>query len=243
MTDGPALLRAILECPDADMPRLEYADWCDENGNAERAEFIRVQCEMVQLRRAFMPPDDPCTCSREGLPKRRAKTSAGLIELLPESFYDNVYCGACTRIAFVIENLRRRERELWVNNNDHWWSKESIEAVRLSHDTSQNRYGNSVGVVRRGFVDEIHVTSTMLTEDFAHNVWSRHPVRKVVVTDAAVWPSGGNNTYYIGGLDQYPRKYWRRLDGLPSAKAARDALSDVIVAWGRKLAGIGQPRR
>lgn len=29
-----------------DAPRLVYADWLDENGNSERAEFIRVQCEL-----------------------------------------------------------------------------------------------------------------------------------------------------------------------------------------------------
>lgn len=43
MTDGEALLAAILAHPDADTPRLMYADWLDENGQGERAEFIRVQ--------------------------------------------------------------------------------------------------------------------------------------------------------------------------------------------------------
>lgn len=31
------LLRAILENPEDDTPRLMYADWLDENGFAERA--------------------------------------------------------------------------------------------------------------------------------------------------------------------------------------------------------------
>lgn len=43
MTDGDALLRAILEDPGDDLPRLAYADWCDEAGGAARAEFIRWQ--------------------------------------------------------------------------------------------------------------------------------------------------------------------------------------------------------
>jgi uncharacterized protein (TIGR02996 family) len=34
-------LRAICEAPEDDAPRLVYADWLDENGDADRAEFIR----------------------------------------------------------------------------------------------------------------------------------------------------------------------------------------------------------
>jgi uncharacterized protein (TIGR02996 family) len=39
-------LRAICESPDEDAPRLIYADWLDENGDADRAEFIRLQCAL-----------------------------------------------------------------------------------------------------------------------------------------------------------------------------------------------------
>lgn len=43
MTDHDALLAAIIANPDDDTVRLVYADWLDENGQGERAEFIRVQ--------------------------------------------------------------------------------------------------------------------------------------------------------------------------------------------------------
>ena len=36
-------LRAICENPADDAPRLVYADWLDEHGDPDRAEFIRVQ--------------------------------------------------------------------------------------------------------------------------------------------------------------------------------------------------------
>ena len=39
-----ALLDAVLATPEDDLPRLVYADWLEENGNPERAAFIRVQC-------------------------------------------------------------------------------------------------------------------------------------------------------------------------------------------------------
>jgi uncharacterized protein (TIGR02996 family) len=48
MTDGDALYRAILAHPDDDTARLVYADWLDENGEADRAEFIRVQIELTR---------------------------------------------------------------------------------------------------------------------------------------------------------------------------------------------------
>jgi uncharacterized protein (TIGR02996 family) len=41
-------LRAILAMPDDDGPRLVAADWWDERGAAERAEFVRVQCELAR---------------------------------------------------------------------------------------------------------------------------------------------------------------------------------------------------
>jgi uncharacterized protein (TIGR02996 family) len=39
------LPRAINESPNDDTPRLVYADWLDEHGDPNRAEFIRVGCQ------------------------------------------------------------------------------------------------------------------------------------------------------------------------------------------------------
>jgi uncharacterized protein (TIGR02996 family) len=46
MSDGDALYRAVLANPDDDTPRLVYADWLQENGRAEEAEFIRAECRL-----------------------------------------------------------------------------------------------------------------------------------------------------------------------------------------------------
>jgi uncharacterized protein (TIGR02996 family) len=43
MTDREAHYRAILSHPDDDTPRLTFADRLEEEGEPERAEFIRVQ--------------------------------------------------------------------------------------------------------------------------------------------------------------------------------------------------------
>jgi uncharacterized protein (TIGR02996 family) len=54
MTTAAALLQAICAEPYDDLPRLVYADWLEENGQPERGEFIRVQCELDRL-----PHTDP----------------------------------------------------------------------------------------------------------------------------------------------------------------------------------------
>lgn len=43
MTDGTLLMQAILRNPEEDTTRLIYADWLDEGGEREYAEFIRKQ--------------------------------------------------------------------------------------------------------------------------------------------------------------------------------------------------------
>jgi uncharacterized protein (TIGR02996 family) len=47
--DEDALLRAVWDAPHDDAPRLVYADWLEENGDAARAEFIRVQIELARF--------------------------------------------------------------------------------------------------------------------------------------------------------------------------------------------------
>jgi uncharacterized protein (TIGR02996 family) len=44
-----AFLQSILETPDDDAPRLIYADWLDDQGDADRAEFIRLQVARAGL--------------------------------------------------------------------------------------------------------------------------------------------------------------------------------------------------
>jgi uncharacterized protein (TIGR02996 family) len=48
MTDEDALIAAILDEEPADLPRLAYADWLEERGDLERAEYLRL--EVARLR-------------------------------------------------------------------------------------------------------------------------------------------------------------------------------------------------
>ena len=50
MTDREALVNAIADHPREDTPRLALGDWLEENGQPERAEFVRVSCEAARTR-------------------------------------------------------------------------------------------------------------------------------------------------------------------------------------------------
>jgi uncharacterized protein (TIGR02996 family) len=60
-----AFLQDIIAHLDDDAPRLIYADWLEEHGKPERAEFIRVQCRLAAL-----GEDDPAQPALEE-PERR----------------------------------------------------------------------------------------------------------------------------------------------------------------------------
>jgi uncharacterized protein (TIGR02996 family) len=49
MNDRDALYAAILAHPDEDTPRLAYADWLEEHGDADHAAFIRKQIELSKV--------------------------------------------------------------------------------------------------------------------------------------------------------------------------------------------------
>src|SRR4051794_7136497 len=55
MTEHNPFIPAILENWEDDAPRLICTDWFEENGQPERAEFIRIQCQLTRL-----PEDNPC---------------------------------------------------------------------------------------------------------------------------------------------------------------------------------------
>lgn len=63
------LMRAIIESPDDDTPRLIFADWLEENGEEKRAEFIRVQIGLEKSKghswtgQQVHENNDVCGCS------------------------------------------------------------------------------------------------------------------------------------------------------------------------------------
>src|SRR5947209_13753167 len=48
-TDASALWRAVVADPHDDAPRLILADFLEETGRPERAEYVRLQCRLAAL--------------------------------------------------------------------------------------------------------------------------------------------------------------------------------------------------
>ena len=58
MSLGDVFLAAILADTDDDVTRLVYADWCEENDDQARAEFIRLQIRMEHMQRPNVEWDE-----------------------------------------------------------------------------------------------------------------------------------------------------------------------------------------
>jgi uncharacterized protein (TIGR02996 family) len=54
MDDERPFLRQIIADPHDLNPRLVYADWLEERGECEQAEFLRLECDLIRL-----PPTEP----------------------------------------------------------------------------------------------------------------------------------------------------------------------------------------
>ncbi|HEX3148978.1 MAG TPA: TIGR02996 domain-containing protein [Gemmataceae bacterium] len=104
MTDADALLQSILAAPDDDAPRLIYADWLDEHGDADRAAFIRAQIELACTRPNHSKHDSLVQIERTLLGKHAEAWSAWVPVWVRErkyhrGFLDWVRCDADAFIA------------------------------------------------------------------------------------------------------------------------------------------------
>lgn len=189
MTDRAALVAAICAEPGEDTPRLAYADWLEENGEGDRAEFVRVQVEKAKIPpRPHGDPAVPFTyiCERCGevMDKRRR-----------EAIYSCTGCGEPDHIRKgrlhdskypTLDALERRERELFDPDlgyrlrDEHPWMRHTILP-----STYHGRVDRCC-LYTRGFVS--HVTCT--AEDwlaYADAITSRNPIQLVTLTDMDGW--------------------------------------------------------
>lgn len=97
MSDEAGLLEHIREQPDDDTPRLIYADWCEENDRPERAELIRLQCELAAVPEYDRSPE--ALARERALLRRHGKEWAGLLATVRSlewrrGFIDLIRCPA-----------------------------------------------------------------------------------------------------------------------------------------------------
>jgi len=169
MTAIPAgFLSAILAAPDDDTPRLVLADWIDEQGEAARAEFIRLQIRIAAL-------EEFCGCGR--CVKRRGGGQHTNGPCAVDQERDTLPDGR-SRQAF----LRMRERELFRDSGPKWWNdlpgayRATVEASLSIETACGVKYA-----VRRGFVEAI-VCSWPDCRDRLDAIRRAQPVTRVTLT-------------------------------------------------------------
>jgi uncharacterized protein (TIGR02996 family) len=113
--EGQALMRGILAEADEDAPRLVFADWLEENGQPERAQHVRLQCQLAGL-----PEDDArrAQLKKEAAALEKEHLTDWLGPLDPETCRDPLskhehfergllHCWYCTVGAFLKKQSQR----------------------------------------------------------------------------------------------------------------------------------------
>ena len=189
MTDadtGRALLAAVLAAPDDDTPRLVYADWLTEQGDGERAEFVRVQCELARTLAGGGPG---CNCAGVRDPNH-----------------------VCRQTVWIdrAEELRRRERELWPAALFSILdvlrpAVPDFAAVVYKEDERPSFTPRKPELyVRRGFIE----SATCSAADWlshADAILCEHPVRDVTLTTIPLLEGNDDDVGLLG--DQTGRRF------------------------------------
>lgn len=145
--DWQALLRTIRGYPHDPLPRLVAADWLEENGHAERAEFVRVQCEL-----AGMSPYAGIECKICG----NTPDENGAIEHGRGCYTQSEDGGGTSFVDPTADwrALRMRETTLFSPTRDRWFPPP--DGFGFDWDIRLAGEGDRQGwVIRNGFVDEI----------------------------------------------------------------------------------------
>lgn len=232
--DGKGLLDAILADPSSDDLRLIYADWLEDEGQAERAEFVRVQIRIATLEAASgHPRTTPLALSCK--------------------------CAVCEEAA----PLRRRERSLLSEAANWWgWLADLYPLLGTHAIADLNRCSDDAahGVrFRRGFVETVRCP---LAAWNAHGpaIVRAHPVQRVELTDRkplridsrlGVTPRVGwrvdDGGWATGDAEEdaclLPGAIFARLSApenkltlsanYPDGEAALLALSDALLTWAK----------
>lgn len=188
MPDDDAFLATILDNPDDDGPRLVYADWLEENGQCERAEFIRVQCELASPSPQNHRRDWWSERESELLRANQKPWLAPLLSELEERRHRQPPPPLGLPFVQFVQQLfgasafRRIEEPFSLDSGP---SREWLEAMlglivdprsRLPIE-SQFRC-----VFRRGFVERIELTAADFAA-YAPLLFQRVPLRELVVID------------------------------------------------------------
>ncbi len=167
LADKYPFVAAMRERPDDDAPRLVYADFLEENGEDERAEFIRVQCEIEKTGTCeWIDLGDDCKLFN-------AKRSE--YRLL-------MYCGTCARRKTLTEQASRI-----FNRHLCRWEDGRVmphAAYRISQDycSDNSDEPDTILLFRRGLISQVRCSLVKFIEH-GPRIACEHPVTNWVITD------------------------------------------------------------
>ena len=220
MTDRDALLAAIIANPDEDTPRLAYADLIQEAGEEERAEFIRVQCELARMGH-----------THEDLSKAM-NLYARYLKRAPVALNAKTPATLLLRVHIALEN------HAW-----NWMGQPSFCVVAGGFATICDTAADGLrgtAEFRRGFVE--HITCTA-ADWLAHadGILKQHPVRKVVLTTRPYrmrFVTVGNHSHRVFLLPEQ----WHAEEPYAMFDTVEQVANELARKWGDEKIEFELPR-
>lgn len=233
MTDRDALLLAVCRTPEDDLPRLAYADLLEEQGDTDRAEFIREQLVTASASQG-MPGLTMSWRERQLL---LAHWLAWLHAAFDSLTYDvGVSAEVDDKFGVSLYDERRDERAHF----DCAFRRGFVFEVRLP---LADFMAHAAALFRAQPLESVILTDrcprNMLSPDPGDSMWA--------------WWRLGDDPEGTTGPEDLPAELWNRLPGgtvlpehrvvpsqrwlyFPTEAAALSALAQACVAYGRALA-------
>lgn len=225
--DRQALLRAIRDSPDDDLPRLAFADLLEENGGDEHAEFIRHQIELARYEVPMVAGKIDSDVCGPYLPVEY--TARGTFYSDKKASYHVLHA----------DRLLGKE-----NNRVEWAGWVGPPEVVLSGPNEEYEYGSPI-TFHRGFVRSVWAPFRELMDQDG-DLWE-HPIENIFVPGAS--PVRTVSQRWGWGLPEdyrgaIPEKVWDELivepgsagrrSGWSTSESALFALSDAILKCMRR---------
>jgi uncharacterized protein (TIGR02996 family) len=258
MSTHADFLHAIAAHPDEDAPRLIYADWLEEQGESDRADFIRVQCELAQLpetehRRAGLE------MRQNQLLQRHCKAWLGVLPVQPPwrlrngTFYEyerGFLTALCVRAQDFLDhaptlfaaapllrhvrfkNLQDRIVKVLYSGYLH-----RLTAIDLSYenlfDTDTDWLWQFQGDLHG--LRDLYLTGNRLTNDAVAYLSQTNVFRNLEVLDLSYNRVGDHGALALAASTTFPRLQLLRLDRNPVNWDVREQVWRMLEARGCRL--------
>jgi len=213
MTDREALLATIIDRPNDDVARLVYADYIEEQGDAERAELIRVQIELASNAALSAEERDELQAREDRLLQDRRtewalKLSRGR-QRFRRGFVEEIATSAESLLAYGDRLFHEMPvQDLRIVAADHLVSRIATQLPGLGHVRTLDLSNNSFGGMGRL---DWFLTSAILTR-----------LESLILRNNSIWDDSLRGLH---GLPMPPRLRRLDLSGNPFGDTGIEAIA------------------